>query len=276
MILRALILGKGAPNRCRDGTATMCAIALTRELGLIRIYPLNVRQSEVKVWSVCDLECELNHKDRRRESWKILAARVVGSVDDRADRAAILDACVLDSAFGDPIHHQNANCASIAVVPATVTAQIVARGHFSDGPSDEQSADSWIMCQKEFAHKPMIRWRTENGGEHESHVVAQEVYEFIRVNPLDPARVFSNLQLTNPDYHHWLVVGNMRDRRNVWVVVHVHRMKKPVIASTGSYFATPSPDNTDWPYWSHEAAALRFAEEPQLFLPFDTEFQKAS
>ena len=276
MILRALILGKGAPNRCRDGTATLCAIALTRELGLIRIYPLHVEQRGVRVWSVCDLSLEPSRSDSRRESWKVLAAQPVGFVDDRADRAAILHACLLPEDVGDPIAHQNTARASVAVVPALVTAQIVERGACNEVPDAGETGDSWVMCQRESAHKPLIRWRAPNGSGHESHVVSQEVYEFIRQNPTDPARVFSNLQLTNPDYGHWLVIGNMRDRRNVWVVVHVHRMKLPVVPSSGHWFASAPLGNPGWPYWSQQAAAVRRAEEPQMALPFDLDLKKAS
>ncbi|MBP7831074.1 MAG: hypothetical protein KA248_14280 [Kiritimatiellae bacterium] len=265
MQTKAVILGMGAPNRCRDGRATMCAIALSREYGLIRIYPLRVGGPDVRVWSVCELEAEPTSKDTRKESWRLLNIHLVGAIERREHRADILSRCLLQSAGADPVEFQNRSNLSVAVVEGSLEAAIMSRGEGQEPPNCGE-ADSWIHCQKESPLKPMLRWRSAAGACHESHIVSREAYEFLRKFPLDASRLFTNYQVFNPEYRHWLVLGNMKNRRNVWVVVHIHRMKLPVRSESGHEFSVLQ--GAGWPYWNHFIAAAKTAEEPQQVFSF--------
>lgn len=269
MKTNGIILGKGAPNRCKDGSATMCAIMLTPDLGLIRIYPIRV-QDGVKVWSRVEINAEASNTDNRRESWKLKGIRVTGKIEDRTEKAAILDRCVLKSGTSDPIKYQDSIRSSIAIVRGDIESAYVQWGQLEQQPDNYECEDAWISCQVEYAHKPYLHWRSHAGKEHRSHIVSHEAYEWIRKRPTQPHALFDNMQLMNPDYIHWLVLGNMKNRRNVWVMVHAHRLKAPVNASIGFYSEAMTGKSEGWPYLRQEAENAKRAEDPQLPLMFTT------
>jgi len=267
MKTRAVILGVGAPNRCKNGEATQCGIALCGNLGLFRIYPFKVN-SGVKVWTICDIDAEPSASDSRFESWKLKSIVVVGRVESRDERASILDACILNHGNEDAIDFQNKNRASIAIVRPQINYPYVTRGEFHDFDGVSETSDAWIYCQREYPHKPYLNWTSPYGKEHYSHIVSHEAYEWLRKEPTRPHALFDNMNLINPDYMNWIVLGNMKNRRNVWVVVHVHRLKAPVNAFMPHYFAGASGKGSDWPYSIQEAASAKRAESPQMDLPF--------
>lgn len=270
MKTKAIIIGVGAPNRCKNGDSTQCAIALSEEFGLFRIYPLRV--GSVKTWSEVSIEAGQNPKDSRVESWKLHDVRTTGRViDDRGERAAILDDCVLVSGHEDPIKYQNDNRASVAVIRPEIESAFISRGEFDEPPDQVESEDAWIYCQKESPYKPYIYWRSHTGKEHTSHIVAHEAYEWLRKEPTRPHCLFDNMALMNPDYIYWFVIGNMKDRRNVWVIVHVHRMKKPINYFIAHSYAGRSGGNAAWPYSRQEAENVKRAEDRQMSLMFTTD-----
>jgi hypothetical protein len=262
-------LGVGAPNRCKNGEATQCGIALCESLGLFRIYPFKVH-SGVKVWSICDIEAEPSAGDNRFESWKLKSIAAVGKIENRDERAALLDACVLNHGNADAIDFQNEKRASIALIKPEINYPYIARGEFSDPDDIDQSSDAWIYCQKEYPHKPYVNWTSPYGKEHYSHLVAHEAYEWLRKEPTKPHQLFDNMNLINPDYINWVLLGNMKNRRNVWVIVHIHRLKAPVNYFMRHYFADASGRSANWPYSIQEAAIAKRAESPQMDLPFTT------
>lgn len=264
-----LIIGKGAPNRCKDGSATMCAIALTKELGLIRIYPIRI-EHKVRVWDWVDIEAEPSKTDNRRESWKLTSINVIGAISDRDEKAAILDACILRSSNIDPIDYQDESRSSIAIVRGEIFYPYITWGQLEQPPENYESEDAWITCQVEYAHKPYVHWKSHAGKKHHSHIVAHEAYEWMRHEPTKPHSLFDNMKLINPDYMNWFVLGNMKNRRNVWVIVHVHRLKMPVNFFMQHSFAAQAGKGLDWPYSKQEAENAKRAEDPQMSLIFTT------
>jgi len=267
MQTKAVILAKGAPNRCRDGSTTMCAIALSEELGLIRIYPLSViGDRDVKIWSIAVLTLRRSNTDNREESYRVESAEVVGSVVSNDDKGQMLNQCVLQSGYQDPIDFQNENKRSIAIVKSGVNvgASLVAREDTLDiiAGSDE---DGFAMTQSEYPFKPYIEWTSIQGKRHKSHLVGQEVYFGMLNNSSTPFRIFENMRIGDPDYEHWLILGNMKDRRNVWVIPHIHRQKKTCQASMFTNSAIRDGKGNGWPYLTQGERNVKDADPQQTF-----------
>lgn len=248
----AIILAKGAPNRTSTGLISMCAIALSEDIGLVRLYPLTFDDNaDVSVWSVVSVEARRSSKDNRKESWRIESTELIGKIQTATEKSSILNACVLKSGMEDPISFQNKNRASIAVVKTELPIGCGLKPRKDQEPQLEED-DSWCMMQSNYPFKPYLLWTSTQGGEHGTHIVAQEVYYGMSKNPSSPFRVFENMRIGDDDYQHWLVLGNMKDRRNVWVCPHVHRLKKSNIENVLGFSGSFGLDK-NWPYLTQEA-----------------------
>lgn len=214
-----IIMGQGAPNECRDGSKTKCAIILNDDLGFFRVYPILAERS-FPVWGRVRCEITRNEKDTRSESYKIAPDfEIMGRIDRPEEKRAILNECCLKSGDHDPLDYQNQNRRSIALIKqgyGTMSATLEQRNRIS--PDDPEFGG--IMTKDDHWNKPLLRWKSFQGKQHESHLVGTEVYEGLRKNPENPFNIFNNLQICNPDFETWLLLGNMRDRRTIWVVVH--------------------------------------------------------
>ena len=266
----AIILAKGAPVQTSDGSVTMCAIALSEELGLIRIYPLSADENRnIKVWSIVSITAKRSSKDNRRESWRVLECEKTGQIESSGSKQDILESCVLKSGTIDPIVYQNERRGSICVVKSSGVVGFALTPRSSDDLCAFDEDECWVRTQKTFPLKPYLHWTSIQGSEHKTHIVAQEVYMGMLHNASCPGRVFENMRVGDPDYEHWLILGNTKDRRTVWVAPHVHRLKK-----TGSHTHTNllmfDGRKEGWPYLQQEDRNAKDAG-PQLTFAFITE-----
>jgi hypothetical protein len=270
MTITGTVIAKGAPNRCQDGRTVMCAIVVSDELGLIRLYPLSVsKESDIRIWSRVRCEIVKRNTDCRLESFRVISSVIIDRVEDPTAKADLMNSCILRSGSDDPLRYQDANHRSIAIVkPGTnVGAALECRDTDAVDHSID-TEDAWVMCQSEYPFKPYLIWQSVQGGNHKSHLCAQEVYEGMRHNAATPFRIFENLHIGDPDYDHWLVMGNMKDRRTVWVCAHLHRQKKTSSNTATNLLMFDGP-NENWPYSQQEAINARTAE-PQKTFSFTT------
>jgi hypothetical protein len=266
----ATIIAKGAPNRTQAGIISMCAIAVSPEFGLVRLYPLTFEENaDVRVWTRVRVHARRSKKDSRKESWRIESTEVIGKIDDAIDKSQLLDQCVLKSGTCDPIKYQNSIQASIAVIKSSspVGCALEPRDDTEKATIDEDET-WWGMTQCEHPFKPYLLWTSIQGGKHRTHIVAQEAYVGMAKNASAPFRIYENMHVGDPDYQHWLVLGNMKDRRNVWVCPHVHRLKKTDSLTNLSLLMSDG-ENDAWPYLSQEAVNARDAG-PQMAFRFTT------
>lgn len=261
------VIAKGAPNRCQDGRTVMCAIVVSDELGLIRLYPLNVScNSDIGIWTRIKCDVVKRSTDNRIESYRVVSAIVTDRIHDSQIKADIMDSCILRSGTDDPIDYQDAFRRSIFITKPSgcLGAMLEARDtDIVDHNIDTE--DAWVKCQSEYPFKPYLIWKSVQGKNHKSHLCSQEVYEGMRRNVTTPFRIFENLHIGDSGYEHWLVMGNMKDRRNVWVCAHIHRQKKTT--SVGSLFFDAPDEN--WPYSQQEAINARIFD-PQRIFSFST------
>lgn len=252
--LKGTILGVGAPNETKNGDHTMCAILLTKPLGFIRVYPIPA-EHKFRVWHYAEVTVERGN-DARIESYKLLDFEVSDNKVTLPDnKRSILDSCILSSGTEDPIVYQNERRKSIALIkinrPYSTRLEVKV-------PTSRD--ESWRRTQQKAHNKAYLGWTSQQGGGHESHLVGREVYEGL-ANFIDtPHRIFENLQLNNPDWEHWLMLGNMKNRLNVWVGVHVFRLKKPTGGSTPLFSDLEIGSGDAWPYSTQEIGNVTVAD----------------
>jgi hypothetical protein len=243
----------------------MCAIILSDDLGLIRVYPIPA-ENKFPVWGRVSLSLTRSATDNRRESYKIGNFTITDKVEDREEKREILNACILKSGDQDPQKYMNEMRGSIALVKlqwGNVTASLAQR---VPDVLESDGEFNWCMSQSEQWQKPYIQWKSDQGTQHTTHLLGREIYEGLRHNPSNPWNLFNNLQINNPDFEHWLLLGNMKDRRNVWVGVHLHRLKKPIGGSIPLFSMTRDGRPSDWPYLQQEAVNVPVVDnQPLLF-----------
>jgi len=261
-----ILLGVGAPNICKDGRKTMCAIVLSEELGLIRVYPLPAHES-FPVWSKSRLEVEKSQKDNRRESYKVNFQEVIEApITCPENKREILEACILKSGLDDCQDYMNERRGSIAMVKIQRNTMTAAMDMKMPTPVEDDEEFGWIKAQAQHWQKPYLQWISEQGKSHKTHLVAREVYEGLRRNPTQPWSIYNNMQIGNPDWEHWLLMGNMRDHRNVWVGVHLHRLKKSTGGSIPLFSMTRDGKPDGWPYCEQETSNVCVVDnQPLLF-----------
>ena len=265
----AIVLPKGAPVKTSDGAVVMCAIAVSELHGLVRLYPLTVDGNKsVSVWSKVVINARKSQRDNRRESWRVVGCEHVKQVECRNEKEDILNSCILRSGTVDPIAYQNERKSSICVVKSSgcMGFALVPRAESELSAFDYE--ETWIMTQDNYPLKPYLVWNSFQGSEHKTHLVAQEVYVGMSKNASCPARIFENMRLGDPDYEHWIILGNMKDRRNVWVAPHVHRLKKTAFR-TRLNLPTQDGLSEGWPYLQQEECNAKDVG-PQMTFAFIT------
>lgn len=241
--VHGVVLGVGAPNRTKDGRAVQCAIVLCYEKGLCRIYgDFKTQMKGLRLWDVVACSVYTHSGDNRPESWRVEELFFEGRWSSRDSRAAILNSCCITASEEDPIDRLNKDRRSIAVIKV----QSGDMGYRMESRVPESQQD-WVKTQRESIRKPYISWTSEAGKQHANQLCAHEAYEYLRKNENATGRLWENLRIEDDDYQKWLLLGNTKDHRNVWVVVHVHRLKKGFNESLGGnpWFGDAT---VSWPY----------------------------
>lgn len=251
--ITGIVLGMGAPNRTQDGRAVQCGIVLADEHGLCRIYAdFGGGMDRVSVWDRVSCLVHVHSGDNRPESWKLDDATVLGRVDSSAEKRATLEACCLECGDEDPIDFLNRERRSVGIVRQAVTGI----GYGMEVREFDESPD-WVMTQRETPQRPYIWWKSHAGKKHDHQLCAHEAYEWIRKNPSATSQLWSNLRIEDIDYTKWLLLGNTKDKRNVWVVVHVHRLKKTTNQTTLASCSIGDGRPSGWPYLPLEVIRAR-------------------
>lgn len=257
------VLGIGAPNRTHDGRAVQCGIILGDDHGLCRVYAdFGGVMQRLSIWDRVACSVHIHAGDNRVESWKLVDADVFGKVCSSAEKRSILDSCCVDCGNDDPVDYLNRERRSVGVVRQSVTGI----GYGMEVREFDESPD-WVMTQRETPQRPYVWWKSSAGKRHDHQLCAHEAYEWLRKNPSNTSQLWSNLRIEDIDYTKWLLLGNTKDKRNVWVVVHVHRLKKTTAQPTLANCSTDAGKRSGWPYLPLEdLRARRVASTGQQLL----------
>jgi len=269
MKTEGIIMGVGAPNESKHNGKSMCAILLTKDYGFIRVYPIPAEE-KFPVWGNVTIEAERGG-DGRDESWKVSSWQITGKVECPHQKAEILNACELKSGMDDPCDFMNEGRKSIFLVRlewGSIESTLSQKIPSYVSQDDEECG--WIVTQAKHWLKPYLTWTSKQGKSHTSHLGGREIYEGIRHNPTEPWNLMNNLQIMNPDYEKWMLMGNMKDKRNVWLCVHLHRLKKQMCGSTPLFSNPIIGESEGWPYSNQEAANVPIVDgHPELFTMSD-------
>ena len=261
--INGIVLGIGAPNRTSDGRAVQCAILLTEDHGLCRIYAdYGGLMNRISIWDFASCDVHIHGGDSRLESWKLDDVYVSGKILKSTEKRAILDGCVLDCGDDDPVCFLNKERRSIAVVKQSVASigYAMESRDFTDSPD-------WVTAQRETPQKPYILWTSTAKRPHAHQLCAHEAYEWLRKNPSNTSQLWANLRVEDIDYTKWLLLGNTNANRTSWVVVHLHRLKKTTQQHTLVDSAISDGKPSGWPYLQQEdLRAKRVASTGQQLL----------
>jgi hypothetical protein len=261
--INALIIAMGSPNRTKENKIVQCAIAVTKELGLIRVFAdYRGLMQQISVWDECKIDIAKSSKDNRAESFKLCDLEIIGKVLCPREKRKILNDLSIDEPASDPIDYQNSRRLSIAVVKPMQNLLGIALEN-----REPKLCEDYFVSSGDMPHRAYLTWQTQNGKKHTSHICSHEVMEGLRKNPSSPMRVFENTRVHDFDWEKWLVIGTMVKHRSSWVIVHVHRLKKTTGVYTAGSLWTGGGKKDGWPYLNKEDVCARRAEfEPQKYL----------
>jgi hypothetical protein len=225
-----VMLGTTVPEPNSDGRIFVCSAGVSAELGrLVRIYPL-ARRGIPNRWKIYRVPLERNREDHRPESFKIRGDRspsahdhineqfdlVGGKVPD-ADRAQLLQRFVVGS-----IAEANNKRLSLAVIHPSNTDL-----HFEHNPDSPDSPELRLfdICSeppagaRRFPFIPRLRFE-DDAGAHDLMLRDWGCYELQRKR--GEAYFRENLaQALHLRESSSLLVGNMNNRRNSWLIISV-------------------------------------------------------
>lgn len=244
-----IMLGTTVPEPNSDGRVFVCSAGVSPEMKrLVRIYPL-ARRSIPNRWRMYRTPLERNSKDSRQESYQVRGNRELGRhnwINTRFEevqkayspgkRAALLKPFVQGS-----IQQANSKRISLAVLQPDNLDLYFERN--ADAAEDEQltlfdtgEENAHALGAKRFELMPRIRFRDE-AGRHDLMLRDWGAFELQRKHGATYVRdnLAAALNLT-PDSS--LLVGNMNNRRNTWLVISVLNG----IREEPTLFDPPAPD----------------------------------
>lgn len=216
-------LGRTVPEESKKYGHKVCMAGYSQELGqLLRVYPLPVKNA-LRLRHCYTLGLCRNNCDSRRESWKMTDRIASYESSDLIPKQSLRD--VFDSIKSESIDELNASRASLGVLLCDEV-----RGKFKNrtscGPTQMELFET---CDRTFGAgaikvAPYLNF-TVGGKSHCLQMREWGCYEWIRKHPARFADLWSNLRIDEPRSH-YLLVGNMANRRNVWLVINIFGFQK--------------------------------------------------
>jgi hypothetical protein len=168
----------------------------------------------------CNLDLIRNPSDSRRESWKLRDPE--NSISNVRESPKSLQADkeifqILKKHEGDSIKSLNQQRKSIGVIRADLLGKIHVNGGVISQCQQELFDDVYQTLGYKAEYVPYLKF-SDAGGPHEIQVREWGVWEYLRKNHQNALSVFDAMRLQqNP--HHFLIVGNMLNFRNNWLVI---------------------------------------------------------
>lgn len=224
-----VMLGKTVPEANSDGRHFVCTAGYSLELKqAIRIYPMARRNCPAR-WSVSRIPVERNHKDTRRESWKIRGDRRPG-VHDMINGVIETVAAKISPAWQREIVNNlkasslkaaNDRHVSLCVImPEDIPRLDLERGETAEmAPTPDMFGDvPDLPVAARFRWHPRLRF-ADTGGKHDLMLRDWGCYELMRKHGDEMALSLGealNLTTAPP-----LLCGNLNRFRNSWLVISV-------------------------------------------------------
>lgn len=228
-----VILGRGAPDRMRDGRITVCTAGYSPSKGFVRVYPTRL-DSPCRMWNIVEVPLEKNPQDTRTESWKIEGSKdewvnlgdkikVIGLVErqERLDLITnLVDGCIKDI---------NSKKRSLGIIKPNIINRYFSK-RISHDPSIQLRLDGRELpkTKKQYPKVPRFTYRCSDCkcSKHDQQLLEWGAYEWIRKNPEKREQIWENLLLDSPKHMIFFFVGNQAFHRKSFVVITVLRLPK--------------------------------------------------
>lgn len=235
-----VMLGKTVPEEAkRTDRVMVCSAGYSPTLrSLIRVYPL-ARYDAPKTWSINLVDLERNPDDHRKESFRLVGDRAPGA-HERINRAFHTHGTVTDAAkrsllhrsvFAESIAEANAKRSSLAILKPKHM-----RFTFEYNPDSPESPELALFDIEErpkvgarrFPYIPRLAFMDGDGTEREPMYREWGVYNLMRKNGFlvgmtESERVRYVTGAVHLDESCSLLVGNLSNQRNAWLVISVLR-----------------------------------------------------
>lgn len=232
-----IILGRGCPERIRNGRTTICTAGYSPTHGFTRIFPTKI-EMPLRQWSIVRVPVERNPKDTRGESWKIEGAKsewdslekkveIVGELGlkDRLNIVAgLVDDCVETIGMARR---------SLGIIRPTIEECYLSKQEDYDVSTQLTLLGHPLPKTKEqYPTIPRIRYRCSKckaKKAHDQQVLEWGFYEWMRKNPDNPSQVWENARIRSSEHELFFLIGNLLRHRNRFVIISVLRLgKRPV------------------------------------------------
>ncbi|MDH5483322.1 MAG: hypothetical protein OEY22_10690 [Candidatus Bathyarchaeota archaeon] len=229
-----IVLGRGCPERVKNGRVTVCVAGYSGKHGFMRVYPTRVGMP-LRQWSIVKVPLERNPQDTRKESWKIQGSKgewqkldekiqVIGELE-RQHRinliANLADKCA---------NVLNEEKRSLGIVKP-----IIEKCYLSEQADFDTSIQLTLLgipqpkVKEQYPFIPRIKYRCSGcmaRVSHDQQVLEWGFYEWIRKNPNKADEVWQNALIFSPKHEIFFLVGNMFRYRNIFLIVSVLRLPK--------------------------------------------------
>lgn len=224
-----IMLGRTFPQQTKNNGITVCACGYSPEMRqFLRIYPLQLTD-KIPKWSICKLVLERPNTDSRVESWKIIDYQICGKAN-KDDEFNLLEKLKRPS-----INVLNELKLSLGVVaPKEIHCQL--KPYNSKDESHQELVTQLNLFSKQFKlyippFIPYLQIVNEDNSINNLQIRDWGISEFLRKGN-NPNDIFSALKLNSLEYKHLLVVGNMKQFRNNWLVISTVYTKSKAIELT--------------------------------------------
>lgn len=226
-----IMLGKTVPEaQKKTGRTFVCSAGYSHEMRrLVRIYPLAKGKSPPR-WSVCRVRLQRNPQDSREESWQLAADRSPGNHEhinkcfeiirqvERQEQASLIQPLCCPS-----IDEANGKRKSLCIIEP----RFIPALSFEDNPDSPDHPQLSLFDEegnqqpdgaKRFTYQPYLEF-VDQAGRHRLQLRDWGGYEFMRKHGDQRRRELADAwHLGNRPC---LLVGNMNQHRNVWLIISV-------------------------------------------------------
>lgn len=221
-----VVLGRAAPEPISDGRHTVCLGGYSETVGFVRLYPTQKRMKQLRRWNVVSVPVQsAKPEDTRDESYKIAGSKESwDSLHTKIKKVGRLEKSerirLIDRLAGDCSGRLNDERKSLGIAkPAEIL-------DFDLEPYEDTTYQVTLDGKRrqgktEYPQKLYIDYRCEDcsiKGIHHQHCIEWGVYRFWDKND-DPEGVYDAMELTNPNYQHYLFIGNMRHQRRSFLII---------------------------------------------------------
>lgn len=222
VVNQATLIARTIPERTKKGRPQVCSVWWSEDLGLFRVYPLNM-QWRLKAFNRYSLRIERNPKDNRQESWKIVDPPQL--VEDRQDSARREFIGHIDAMTASSISDLNARRASLAILNPE---HIDLDWEYDRGTDpnmlrlfeDALPTNTSMIGRNCYPHRPRIVF-ADGDGNHNLSLNEWGCYQLLSKPDYQTHDLRRALRLDQRDREFRLLVGNMNNHRISWLVIHL-------------------------------------------------------